>query len=805
MRSDLFSFLILLFSLCPNVELSAREPNRSDTLDVTHYDIRLNITNMLSKSIDGYTTLYITPTNAAINHVNLDLLHLTPDSIFVGQTNISNFGYNDTLLQIPLTAPVNPGDTIDVTVYYHGQPVMDPSGWGGFYFSSDGQSAYNLGVGFADVPHVYGRVWFPCIDVFTDQATYDCHIRVDSGKTAVCGGMLQNVQNNGDGTQTYFWRLSQPIPTYLASVAVGVYVAVEGTYSGINEVIPTFLYVLPSDTTKARASFVHLNDILALYELHFGPYQWDRVGFVSVPFNSGAMEHATNIAYPRATIDGSLAYETLWAHELFHHWFGDLITCEKAEEMWINEGWASFSEAFVLEYLYSRKDAIDHLRKLNHSVIQLAHVNEGYLALSNVPQEFTYGTHSYDKGEVVVHSLRGFMGDSLFFSSVKSMLDQYKFSNINSEEMGLYLEQQSGLPVTDFFDAWVMQPGYVHFNVDSFRSSSSGSDYLVDVYLRQKRNHKPVFADNNRVEITFMDENWQKHTELASFSGQTGHVQFIVPINPVCVMADLYEKICDATTDNYSTISQTGLYEFPHTYFTIDPQQLPDSAFVRVTHNWVRPEGFRTPHPGVFLSVNRYWKIESVVPDGFHAKGKFRYSKMTGASTLSQLDNELITNSIDSLLLFYRPNAGTDWQQTSFVRSGTTNLGYLIADTILPGEYAFAIRDWDCPLDTVINHDTLINPDTLGIKKTGQLLSPALHIFPNPTSGTFTVEFASATNRHLEIADLTGRKVKNISIPDSAENLELSMKSFPPGSYVVSVFTEHKKLQSGILLLTSSN
>ena len=154
----------------------------SDSLDVLHYNINLDITDFVGQTISGYTELKIVPKVSVINNVSLDLLALNIDSIFVDNSLVSAFSYNDTLINIPVNA-ISISDTFMVKIYYNGSPVTDPSTWGGFYFSGD--CAYNLGVGFQDNPHNYGRVWYPCIDDFEDRATYDYYILVEDGKTAV--------------------------------------------------------------------------------------------------------------------------------------------------------------------------------------------------------------------------------------------------------------------------------------------------------------------------------------------------------------------------------------------------------------------------------------------------------------------------------------------------------------------------------------------------------------------------------------------------------------------------------------------
>ena len=224
---------------------------------------------------------------------------------------------------------------------------------------------------------------------------------------AVCNGNLDSVSDLGSGYKIWHWNMKNIIPSYLASVAVSEYALYSDVYNGINANIPIQIYVRPQDTTKVRTSFINLKNILAIFESNFGPYLWQRVGYVGVPFDNGAMEHATTIAYPNACIDGTLNYESLYAHELSHHWFGDLITCSKASEMWINEGWAEFCEFYYTKILYGNNYYKDIMRKELKSVLQFSYIEDGgnYFALGDIPHEYTYGYTSYHKGNIVINTL----------------------------------------------------------------------------------------------------------------------------------------------------------------------------------------------------------------------------------------------------------------------------------------------------------------------------------------------------------------------------------------------------------------
>lgn len=771
-------FAAMLFSLSPAVMSQPEKPLKSDTIDILSYSVHLDIIHLSKKTISGYTVLTLVPRINNVSAVPLDLLKMTVDSVIAAGQPLSSFYYNDTLLRIPLPAAINPGDTITLKVCYHGKPVVDPSGWGGFYFSSDSAYAYNLGVGFQDVPHNYGRVWFPCIDDFTDRATFDCHIRVKNTKTAVCCGTLMSETDNGDGTKTFFWRLHNEIPSYLASVAVGSYVPVSSVFSSSAGNIPVKIYVPVSDTGHVKSSFVNLPEILSVYENAFGPYSWERVGYVGVPFTGGSMEHSTNIAYPLVCIDGSLSYESLYAHELSHQWFGDLVTCASAEDMWINEGWASWCESFFLEGLYGISDYKANV-KLNHfNVLSKCHtVDAGYFALYGIPLNITYGSTVYDKGADVVHTLRYYLGDSLFFGCVKTLMNTYKYKDISTSELRDFITARTGINMNDFFDGWILSPGFPQFSIDSMKQQGTGNDYMV--YVKQRLHKKPAFINSNKVEITFMSAAWQKYSESIDFSGQTGSRLFHLPFAPVAAFMDLEEKTGDATTDYYQVIKTTGVQSFSNSYFTLDVQNVSDSAFFRIEHSRVAPDPLKSPSPDIFrMSDCRYWKVDGIFPPGFNAKGRFSYSRSS-----NMLENVLLptTGSADSLILLYRENAADDWHLVNFTKYGGSVGGYLATNNLLKGEYTFGVGK---PFQSGLN-------DKGEIKKT-----PFLNIFPNPSNDTFKINFDAGSIKELKISDSKNNIVFNIKINADRESVTWKPSKLNSGAYNVRLYEKGKPVAS---------
>jgi len=757
-----FTFITVALThiLMTGLHLNAQnQHNRaiSDTIDVVSYELHLTVTNLSQQVISGRAGIRFTTPLDGIHQLPLELKQLQVDSVKSDEEIMLGFSHTGERLLVNLDQTVVPGDTLLVWIYYHGQPFHES--WGGFHFA--GTYAFNLGVGFESIPHNLGKTWFPCVDDFVDRAFYDYYIRVENTNTAVCGGLLQSVSPMGDGTQIYHWKSDRTLPTYLASVAVGPYALVDEMVQGEQEQIPVTYYVRPSDTTRARGSFVNLPEITAIYEEAFGPYPFQRIGITGTSL--GAMEHAENIFYPHGSINGNLSDEWLYAHELSHMWFGDEVTCASDADMWLNEGWARWCETYYREKLYGIEAARNNMRPLMRDVLQFIHTKEGgYRPLSPMPSEYTYGDNVYDKGGITTHALRGYLGDSLFFAGVKAYLEAYSFSPASSYDLRDILTQETGTDMTGFFDFHVFGPGFNQFTVDSFKVVPAGNEFDVEVFIRQRLKGTSVYASDCRFEISFMNDGWQTETRRISFPGPHGSGIFRIPFEPSAVMIDLYERAGGASTDSYKTIKTTGLYDYTDTYFKLDVTQIADSAFVRATHNWVPPDSLKVPVPGLTLSDYRYWTIEGIFPEGFEATGRFFYNKN------AYLDNTLITNSEDSLVILFRPDASHDWQPVSFTRIGPWQLGTIYVDHLRPGDYTLAL--WDA---LYVGYN--VKPAQDG----------SIRIFPNPADSGVSFETAGAGNGTLRVFDTSGKTVFVKNTSGSKKPVYWNCVSVNPGTYLV--------------------
>ncbi len=775
----LLSLLLGIFSF--NSGLSAMT-SIADTFHIEKYIISIDTIDFTGKQIKAKTQIQIVAKQNNLSAIEMDLFQLTVDSVYYSLGNLP-YSYQNDKLNISLPFVLNTNDTISLTVSYQGSPKKDASGFGGFYFFPN--MAFNLGVGFTADPHNLGKVWFPCLDVFDDKSKYEFYITTPLTQKAYCNGFLNDSLINANNTITWHWIMNDYIPTYLACMATGPYTSWSRTYNGI----PVEIAALPADTAAVSATFVNLPAAINLFTQYYGSYPFNKIGYTLVNFTGGAMEHATNIAIGKAFINGTLGYETLWAHELSHMWWGDKVTCKTAEDMWLNEGWASFNEALFIESVYGVTAYKNWIRTNHRKVLQLAHINDGgYLALNNVPTSVTYGNTAYQKGADIVHTLRNYAGDSLFKVGAQHYLDTFAYSNASSVDMEHAFTASTGADYSRFFTDWIYTPGFPHFSIDSVQYVPGGLDHYF-VYTRQRNKGSNGHIYSMPVDLTFSDGISDTTVSIQiDSSTQMFHIPLLMA-NATWVALDRGEKISDAITDFEKTITSTGVQVMNETNTSLNVQTLGSStSTVRIEHHWVQPDGFKGSNPGIRLSDYHYWQADGIFNPGFVSKISFQYDGSTNGLS-GYIDNTLITGREDSLVLLYRENTAADWQIISASQSMGSPLdkrGSFTVDTLKKGEYVLGYRDF------TVNNVQLNSMQNFN-----------LNIVPNPAKNhiTLTVNLEPGDSGIAQIIDIKGREVAHIKIHSEQSVYVIQTGKWKNGEYFIHLKTDKSLIANGRFII----
>ncbi len=748
--------------------------SRSDTFDVRSYHIQLDISDFTNKKIVGNCEIDVRCKINNIQQIVFDLQQLSVDSIHLNNTSITAYQHTNNFLIIQLAASMNINDSARFNIFYHGTPFNVSSGFGGFYFT--GNIAYNMGVGIGVDPPNMGRAWFPCFDNFVQRSSYEFTITTLPNNKAFCNGTLLNeTLDSINQKKIWHYKLAEKIPTYLACVAVGPYATIHQTFSGLNGPMPVELGALATDTTLLKNCFVHLENAFDFFEEAFGPYRWEKVGYSLVPFNNGAMEHATNISYPRPFVDAQGTYEAeMMAHELAHHWFGDLVTCETAGDMWLNEGWANFCGLYFLEKQYDTARYISNVKSKLDDVLHYAHHSEGaYRPVANIPDSLTYGTHVYDKGALVAHSLRAYLGTE-FFNALKMYMLNNPYKKTNSSYFKSQLEQYSGKNLNDFFNNYVLDGGFTHVAIDSFATTSANNAYDVTVYVHQTLTGTNNYYHHLPLDITFHSSNQQTFTATDTCNGVSSVLHFNVPFDPSYCTANESQRLATSQVLEQKTLVGNGAANFSLGKINATITNFSDTFQLSVAHVYAAAAPFKSPKP-YRLSPQRHWLVYGNIPQGTGIKAFFKYNgRTTSASGDNFLDDQLNIVNEDSLSLMYRTSAKDDWKIVSDTtwqrgiktdKSGTVSILNLKA-----GEYCFAKKDY------------MANIELLNIKQTH------LKVFPNPSDGIINLD--ADENGTAFIYNATGNMIGKYELLTGMTKLNLSNQS--PGVYTLKFYSKHQ-------------
>lgn len=791
---DMKKFGTICCFVLMNINLFASPASRSDTLDIRKTKIEMNITDFVSKNIIGKSSLLIKSKMNNVQQVLLDIEGLSVDSVISSGQSLA-FTHTFQTLNIQLPNTLNQNDSVLLNVYYHGVPIADPQ-WGGFSYV--GNYAFQMGVGFNAQPHSFGRTWHPCFDNFVERSAYEFSITTSNDKMAVCNGLLIDSISNPDNTITWHWKLDEEIPSYLASVAVCNYVFVKKVLTGINGNIDALIACEAVDSNKVNGSFSHLQESFSMLEQNFGPYLWPRVGYSLVPFNAGAMEHATNIHIGKPFIDGSLNYETLIAHELSHHWWGDLVTCHHAGDMWLNEGFASYCELLHQEYTYGNKAYLDAMKANHFNVLAKAHVSDnGYKAVANIDSLNTYGATVYNKGADMIHTLRSYLGDSLFFNGLTAFLNQYQFQDVSTIQLRDFLSNYTGKNMNPFFDNWILSPGFTHFSIDSTQITQNGTIFDTKVFLRQRKHHSTDYYSQVPLELGFYDEQMNLHIHSLEFSNRCLEFNVQLPFEPKMIVIDPLYKISDAITEEKKIITGLGVSNFTQAKIKLFTKGFllgqNDSTLIQVEHHWVAPDRFKSPAAanGYILNDVRYWRVTGIHLENIKGILQFDYD---GRNNNNYLDSNWVKlNSEDFIHLFYRKDASEEWQiANDSLKVGALNDGYgsVFAKEIKAGEYCLGIKN--------INYtDPIITDAPSGGCSIVLSTSPLVDdnhasdfiIYPNPALNEINIHFAKNEDRELvvELFHLNGQLLMNKKIHSAQKDYNLQLPSVKAGFYFLKI------------------
>ena len=740
----------------------AKAQTPGENINVTHYEIHLNNFDFNNHTLQAQTIVTLTAVNP-INIIAVELKSFTVSAVTATGANVSNFAQNGDVLTINLASALAANASASFTITYGGHTFNES--WGGVMWS--GNYVCNMGVGFESIPHNLGKCWFPCVDNFTDKATYDVYVTVPTTTAAICGGNLENDTNNGDGTHTVHYNVPQEIATYHISFAVGDYVEWTDTYNGLERDIPITVYVKPSQINNVPGTFVHVKDIASFYENNFGAYPFNRIGYVVT--SVGCMEHVDNIGITSGVVTGNTTQEEYVAHELSHMYFGNKVTCATAEEMWLNEGFAQFCGVFYRSEIYGEDDFQQAMSSKTNNITNWCKSENNWIPLNNVPQTMTYDNSAvYNRGAVVVNTMMNYMGRETFLEGLRSYLNTYNYNAASSEQLRDALTAATGIDMTGFFDTYVFTAGMPHYGVDLLNVTQNGNQYDATVKMSYQHYGPEHVGQNNRVEVTFVDNAGNMQTELVNWDGEEATCTVTLNISPIAAFADYYNHFLDAKFDNNLTATGSATLGV-NQQLSIVVNSVNDSVMLRGEEHYVAPTNDHNI-PGVTLSTKHYWNVLRLDFGGSDVYGKFTFSNN------ANMDGDIIHSENDSAVLLYRANINEAWHSIPYTQQGNWKIGIMTVNDLQSGQYTIAAID-----KTQLG----LNENNTDTKK--------MILAPNPTENFVKISTKSG-NSEIVIINNLGQTVN--SFPVSENEITVSVEDFPAGVYYVNLLDEKKNIIS---------
>lgn len=366
-----------------------------------------------------------------------------------------------------------------VIVFYHGQP------------ESNGMGSFVKDIHNSNVPVIwtlsqpYGsRDWWPCKHSLNDKVdSIDVFIKTTKGNIAASNGVL--ISENTDSLYYYcHWKHRYPIAAYLIAVAVTNYDRFSDWVFYNNKTLEILNYIYPEDVTTFRSNIAHTVDVMLFFIEKFGFYPFDTEKYGHAQFGrNGGMEHQT------MSFMGHFS-EMLVSHELAHQWFGDYITCNSWQDIWLNESLATFCDGITTERFQTKESYLTLLKNRINAITSEPNGSVFVPAAdtNSVSRVFNYRL-SYQKGAMVLSMLRFMMGDSSFFLALRNYLNDpaLRFSYSKTDDIQKHMEAVYHNNLDEFFDSWIYKEGYPSYHITYYQVKNH-----LKIKINQEQSHHSV-------------------------------------------------------------------------------------------------------------------------------------------------------------------------------------------------------------------------------------------------------------------------------------------------------------------------
>ena len=475
--------LPILLSVCAGLSWADDYP-RTPGLDVLHYTFRLELSDATDEII-GETTVVVRFVSEGGTDFHLDLIgkkEITGMTVSAISEDgePATFTHEDDRIHISPLSPGKAGERRSYTIRYRGVPadglVIANNKHGERTFSAD------------NWPNKTHH-WLPTLDHPYDKATCEFVIAAPDHYQVVANGLKLEETNLAADRRRTHWKQSVPIATWLMVISVARYaVQYVDDYQGTS--IQT--WVFPRDRDAGFYDFARAKRPLAFFSSYIGPYSYEKLANVQVTAPVGATEAATSIFYQQDFVTGDRERENTITHEIAHHWFGNAVTEDDWDHVWLSEGFATYFTLLFIEYAYGRDRFVEGLMRSRERVFEFYKDNPDYHIVHDNLTDMSKVTtrNTYQKGAWVLHMLRGLMGDESFWAGIREYYRRFRDTNASTQDFRHVMEEFSGEDLSWFFHQWLYQGGKLEYRG---RWSYDGEQKQLELELDQVQTDGTTF------------------------------------------------------------------------------------------------------------------------------------------------------------------------------------------------------------------------------------------------------------------------------------------------------------------------
>ena len=449
------------------------------TTELKHTKLKVNF-DYQKEQMNGEEWLTASPFFYATNELVLDAKGMLIHEVALdknGSKSPLKFDYKNDVLKITLDKTYQKNQDYTVYIKYTARPnevkqegsaaISDAKGL--YFINAQGKDPDKPTQIWTQGETESSSAWFPTIDKSNQKTTQEIYMTVPDKYVTLSNGILKDSQKESGNLRTDHWVMDKRHSTYLFFMGVGEYAIVKDKWRNI----PVDYYIEKEYEPYAKQIYGNTPEMIEFFSKKLSyDYPWAKYAQISGrDYVSGAMENTTATLHGSDILQkpGQLIDENKWedtiAHELFHHWFGDLVTAESWSNLTVNESFANYSEYLWNEYKYGKDQADYHqMEDVNHYVHNLADFKKDLVRFNYASREDVFDLVTYQKGGGILHMLRNYLGDDAFFAGMNDYLKTYEYGNAEAHQLRLSFEKVSGKDLNWFFNQWYFGSGHPKLN-----------------------------------------------------------------------------------------------------------------------------------------------------------------------------------------------------------------------------------------------------------------------------------------------------------------------------------------------------